>query len=43
MTIKLGKTCSFGLLCVCFVTLLSICVCAFFPLCCKGGMLDWLF
>ena len=41
MTTCLGKSCSFGLLCVFFVNFLQIlCVCPSFPFGIEGGMWD---
>ena len=40
MTTCLGKSCTFGLLCVSFVNVLSVCVYASFPFGFEGGMWD---
>ena len=40
MTICLGKSCTIGLLCVYFMNVYEICVCASFPFGFEGGMWD---
>ena len=40
MTTCLGKSCSFGSLCVSFVNVLLICVSSSFPFGSEGGMWD---
>ena len=40
MTFCLGKTCSFGLLCVSFLNVSSVCVCASVPFDFEGGIWD---
>ena len=40
MTTYLGKSCSFGLLCVSFVNVYQICVCPSFPFGIEGGVWD---
>ena len=40
MTTYLGKSCSFGLLCVSFVGFVKFCVCPSFPLSIEGRMWD---
>ena len=40
MTTCLGKSCSFGSLCVSFFNVLSVCVSSSFPFGSEGGMWD---